>query len=88
MIKVCPIARAAIIAVCWMMIDIVAGWANRGLMMVKTMKAMISTSSGLSAGWECSRCWMRCTGDWRRMANCSAAVAGAWVSTLMMASLP
>jgi hypothetical protein len=50
MIKVWPIARAAMIAVCWMMIDMVAGWANRGLMIVKTMKAMTSTSNGLSAG--------------------------------------
>ena len=81
-------ASAAMTAVCWMMSEIVAGWANRGLMMVKTMQATTSTSSGLSAGWECSRCWIRCTGDCRRMANCSAAVAGAWVSTLMWASLP
>ena len=44
------------IAVCWMMIDSVAGCANRGLMIVKTIMEMISTSSGLSAGWECSRC--------------------------------
>ena len=49
-------ANAAMIAVCWMMIEIVAGWANRGLMIVKTMMAMISTINGLSAGWECSRC--------------------------------
>ena len=37
MIKVWPMANAAITAVCWMMIEIVAGWMNRGLMMVKTM---------------------------------------------------
>ena len=55
----------------------VAGWANRGLMIVKTMKETISTSSGLIEGWECSRCWMRWTGDCCRSANCSAAVAGA-----------
>ena len=28
------------------------------------------------AGWACSTCWMRCTGDCRRWANCSAAVDG------------
>ena len=50
MTSVCPMASAAMIAVCWMMIDNVAGWANRGLMMVKMMNAMISTISGLSAG--------------------------------------
>ena len=43
-------ARAAMTAVCCRMIEIVAGCANRGLMMVKTMKATISTSSGLSDG--------------------------------------
>ena len=37
MIKVWPMASAAITAVCCRMIEIVAGWANRGLMMVKTM---------------------------------------------------
>ena len=26
---------------------------------------------------ECSTCWIRWTGDWRRCANCSAALAGA-----------
>ena len=33
-------ASAAITAVCWMMIESVPGWANRGLMMVKTMTAI------------------------------------------------
>ena len=87
-INVWPMASAAMIAVCWMMIDSVPGCAKRGLMMVKTIMATISTSSGLIAGWECSRCCMRCTGDCCRRANCSAAVAGAWVSTLIVASLP
>ena len=50
MINVCPIARAAMIAVCWMMIEIVAGWANRGLMIVNTMMETTSTSNGLIAG--------------------------------------
>ena len=49
-------ASAAMIAVCWTMIDSVPGCANRGLMMVKTMNAITSTISGLSAGWEWSRC--------------------------------
>ena len=40
MIRVWPMANAAMTAVCWMMIDNVAGWANRGLMIVKTMMAI------------------------------------------------
>ena len=65
------------------MIEIVAGAAKRGLMIVKTMQATMSTSNGLIAGCEWRRCWMRWTGDCRRRANCSAAVVGAVVSTLI-----
>ena len=45
--------------------------------MVNTMQATTSTINGLRAGCECNRCCTRCNGDCCRIANCSAAVAGA-----------
>ena len=84
MTSVWPMARAAITATCCRMMPMVLGVAKRGLRMVKMMKDSSRTSSGLIEGCECSRCWIRWTGDCCRAANCSAALAGAGGSTVVV----
>ena len=78
MIRVCPTARAPMTATCCRTSDSEFGWAKRGLISEKTDEGEDQHQDGLMAGYECSTCWTRCTGELRRRsANCSAAVVAA-----------
>ncbi len=77
MMRVWPTARAATTAVCWIISEIEAGLAKRGLIRLKTTTVATRIRAGLMNGLPCSRCWTRCWGLCRRRASSWAAAPGA-----------
>ena len=78
MISVCPTASAPITATCCTTSESELGEANLGLSVLNATNERTRTRNGLIAGWECSACWMRCTGERCRSANCSLAELAGW----------